>query len=107
MTEAEHLEKVLEAADELAIPKKRIFLLDEPTNQETVGCRSWRELITSGEQMECIKLTSERQMQETPAGLFCTSGTTGLPKMASRSHWSFIKEAQAINETDRKPYAVS
>jgi acyl-CoA synthetase (AMP-forming)/AMP-acid ligase II len=41
------------------------------------------------------------------AMLQSTSGTTGFPKMAARTHQSMMAEAQAIEEDDEsKPYAV-
>ncbi|GAB7340312.1 hypothetical protein MBLNU457_6766t2 [Dothideomycetes sp. NU457] len=42
----------------------------------------------------------------TIATLNSTSGTTGMPKMAARSHHSLIAEAESIEDSTRKPYEV-
>ena len=43
---------------------------------------------------------------DTIATLSSTSGTTGLPKMAARSHYSLIIEAETIEDSVPKPYEI-
>ena len=104
ITAKAQLEVVKNAAAANKISFDRIILVDgdddddEFTSLQTVlqrGQQHWRTFSSSTSSMS------------TTAALMSTSGTTGLPKMAARSHYSWIAENQAIEDRVEKPYNVS
>lgn len=104
-TEAQ-LETVREATNNIDIPLNRIILVDASFSSEMLGCTSMNSLLAGpGRHWQVFDdaLTSS----STTAALLSTSGTTGLPKMAARSHSSWITENQAIEDKCAKPYRVS
>ncbi|KAF2220653.1 AMP-binding enzyme [Elsinoe ampelina] len=51
-----------------------------------------------------LKFTDDNVARKTVAVLNSTSGTTGLPKMAARSHYSIVMECIAIQDVAPKDY---
>lgn len=51
--------------------------------------------------------SNARISRDTIATLMSTSGTTGMPKMAAKSHQSIVMENLAIEDNSHKPYEVS
>ncbi|KAL4899090.1 hypothetical protein BDW74DRAFT_171771 [Aspergillus multicolor] len=88
------IEAVLEAAVEVGIPREKLFVVDESvheTGSTMKGIQHWGTLldILGGYEYEWPKLSSE-QARSTTAVLLYTSGTTGTPKLAERTHYSLI-----------------
>jgi acyl-CoA synthetase (AMP-forming)/AMP-acid ligase II len=54
-----------------------------------------------------VAFDDKSRAQETIAALMSTSGTTGLPKMAVRSHLSWVTENLAIQDSTTKPYQIN
>lgn len=106
ITEPEHLQQVLAAATTCDIAHSRIFTFSpSPYHDPRVACRDWNTLLQHGES-DWIRFNDAQRSSATPIGLFSTSGTTGLPKMAARTHLSFVAESVAIQERQSKPYPV-
>lgn len=53
-----------------------------------------------------LSFNDETPAKNTVAALMSTSGTTGLPKMAARSHSSWVTENLALQDKVAKPYEV-
>lgn len=68
--------------------------------------RSLRQLLSNHTAFNLETVTRGISLSDT-AALMQTSGTTGLPKLAARSHHSMISEQQAIEDNNSsKPYEV-
>lgn len=106
ITEPEHLPQILHAADANALPHSNIFVFNPTGHLISGGLRSWEELLNHG-QAQWLAFDDERRSMETPVGLFSTSGTTGLPKMAVRTHYNFVAESIALQDPVPKTYKVS
>ena len=70
-----------------------------------LGFTSWEVLLCQGED-DWDYFDNERLAHETPACLVTTSGTTGLPKMASLSHHAWVALNCAVEDPIPKPYEV-
>ena len=67
------------------------------------GLRSFNDLLKCGE-ANWVSFKNSNQCASTAAVLLSTSGTSGLPKIAVRSHASLITECEAIRDDTQKPY---
>lgn len=90
----------------------RIILLDVhqsqslglgPPNQAPVSSISVRSMLRHGE-LDWMRLAGEKEVKETPAAYFLTSGTTGCPKLAVLSHYSMVAHFSQIHQ--EVPYEV-
>ncbi|KAH8202033.1 hypothetical protein TruAng_003788 [Truncatella angustata] len=104
------------------IPNDRIFLLEDLTVPDypqdlLFSLDGKREVINDGNrttghpsdlqnhgQLPWSTLHDETVLRDTPAAYFSTSGTTGLPKLASLSHYSLIAQHRSLFEN--VPYEV-
>ncbi|KAK9367903.1 hypothetical protein V1509DRAFT_624725 [Lipomyces kononenkoae] len=106
----ECLEPVLNAADQVGIPRKNIlsFDLHTPQRREVLDgdIRSWMELFLHGER-EWNAFDDSQTAQETVAVLMSTSGTTGLHKAAAVSHQALALNDSVIQDNQHKDYPVS
>ena len=105
VVEQEHLDMVLKAAADCRVESSNVFVLARPETPLSQGYRSWEELLQHGE-ADWVRLNGKTRKSDIAVALFSTSGTTGLPKMAARSHKSLIAESIAIKDPTTKPYQV-
>ncbi|KAI2826826.1 hypothetical protein CBS147320_8077 [Aspergillus niger] len=73
---------------------------DRRENAETI---TLYDLLSCGEE-DWIKFDDEALAKTTPAGMYCTSGTSGLPKAAIVSHYAVVSEK--LNMYYELPYDV-
>lgn len=66
---------------------------------------SWRSLLTRGE-ADWLRFDSESTSRSTTAGLFFSSGTTGLPKLTKLSHYNLIAQHTLAFEHYPRPYIL-
>ncbi|KAF2140159.1 uncharacterized protein K452DRAFT_230476 [Aplosporella prunicola CBS 121167] len=97
------LDKVAAASEEYDTCK--IFGYHSTESVREPGFLDFHDLLTCGSS-DWISFDDERTAQQTPAGLFLTSGTTGLPKLAVRTHKNFVNESVALDDSRDKPYAI-
>lgn len=107
ITALQQCDVVLAAVDACDIPPSNIFVVHEDTQPKPSNVRSYRELLQHG--LLPLSLFNELRSDlptERPAVLMATSGTSGLPKIAARTHQSLILECKAIFNHDltSKPY---
>lgn len=124
ITQARCLEVALQAAEEVGLSQDRIFLFDDVPDNTSSRFPSWKTLLQYGEadwiafdDLHTAKTTTAvlastryayvRELVHAQLRLISYSGTTGLPKMAARSHHSFVVEHHAMIQEERKPYKVS
>lgn len=93
-----------EAAAANDIPFSNIIVIEASTASAQL-CTSLNSLLSRGSK-DWRKFEDDSTSQSTTAALLSTSGTTGLPKMAARSHASWIAENESIEDKCPKPYQV-
>lgn len=106
ITSKAQVEVVKNAAAANKIPFDRIILVDGDDDDDDSEFTSLQTLLQRGQQ-HWRTFSDTTSSISTTAALMSTSGTTGLPKMAARSHHSWIAENQAIEDCVEKPYNVS
>jgi len=106
ITQSKNLDNAVQAAQEAGISQDRIFIFNDPKEACTHTFPSWTTLLRYG-QADWISFNDKHRSESTTAVLSSTSGTTGLPKMAARSHMSFVAEHYAMTRESQKPYRVS
>lgn len=89
---------------ELRISNNRVLVLKE-TSDIPLEFASWSSLFEHGEE-DWIRFDNEARAKETAACLVTTSGTTGLPKLAILSHYSWIAFNSVIDDPVGKPYEI-
>jgi len=105
ITQRQSVDVAVQAAHLAGLAKNRIYVFDDVDTADTLDFPSWRSLLRYGE-ADWVAFDDARRAATTTAVLASTSGTTGLPKMAARSHQSFVAEHQAMTKEGRKPYEV-
>ncbi|KAK4995952.1 hypothetical protein LTR66_004346 [Elasticomyces elasticus] len=98
------LSTVLDAAGEADVPRSHIWVID-CDDSDGSGVQCFENLLQRGEH-EWITIVNEEASKSNIATLLSTSGTTGFPKMAARTHFAHISEATAIASDNGKPYQV-
>ena len=69
------------------------------------GFESWDRLFQHGEE-DWVRFDDEQVARETPACLVTTSGTTGMPKLAILSHYSWVAFNSVVDDPVPKPYEI-
>lgn len=103
VVEPELLEKILPALKECGIPQSSVFVFDTHGRDTPDGFESWDVLLEYGEK-DWESFDNEERSKSTPASLVSTSGTTGLPKAATISHYSLISQNVIMYDSRDKPY---
>lgn len=96
---------VLAAAQENDILKSRIWIFDEFNRELPSNMKSWRSLLGHGEQ-DWVRFDDLATAKSTAAARFFSSGTTGLPKAASVSHYNLAAQHTLVYEAHPRPYKV-
>lgn len=78
------------AADECGIPRSNIFVFDLPGDHVPDDFQSWEKLLSYGKK----DWLAVEDVDNTTAGYFSTSGTSGLPKAAIVSHSYLTSQGQ-------------
>jgi acyl-CoA synthetase (AMP-forming)/AMP-acid ligase II len=104
ITEPEMLPTVVNSAKQCHIPLSHIWIFNHHTSQAIPkGFQSWKELLRYGKS-DWVRFDDEKFAKGTPAALFHSSGTTGLPKSAVVSHRNLIAQHTLVYELVEKPY---
>ena len=91
-------------ATALNIPDTSVLVFAE-AHEAAADRKSWTELFKYGQE-DWIRFDDESTARETPACLVTTSGTTGLPKLASLSHHAWVALNCLIDDPVPKPYRI-
>lgn len=103
--EPDLLQNMLLAGKEVGLSPSKVFLFDsEPLTIES-KYPSWHSLLDHGEE-DWIAFDDEHKSKNSIAALLSTSGTTGLPKAAELSHYSFVSQSIMLYDSKDKPYEV-
>lgn len=106
ITRSAHLAVVREAAANSGIAHRDIFVYDHDGEISRSGFLTLSDLMSHG-QASWASFEDAEMAMTTHASLMSTSGTTGLPKMAVKSHHSLVMENLAIEDRTPKSYQVS
>jgi 4-coumarate--CoA ligase len=106
-------EAFVSAAEGYGLPLSSILVFDSPPVTSlrrtpgtiVAGHSSWRTLLTCGES-EWLQFESEAISRATVAGLFFSSGTTGLPKLTKLSHYNLVAQHTLAFEHFPRPYIL-
>ena len=105
LTTKAQLGTVSKAASLNDIAPSRIIIVDGDEVTERANHTTLATLLQIGQTRWRTHKHDDASSKIT-AALMSTSGTTGLPKMAARSHHSWIAENEAIEDRSTKPYEV-
>ncbi|KAJ8118894.1 hypothetical protein OPT61_g222 [Boeremia exigua] len=100
-------------ARDFGLSPSSVLVLDLPpfkalhTTENLVieGYLSWRSLLTHGE-TDWARFNDEVTSRMTVAGLFFSSGTTGLPKLTKLSHYNLVAQHTLAFEHFPRPYVL-
>ncbi|KAF2728920.1 4-coumarate-CoA ligase-like protein [Polyplosphaeria fusca] len=118
VVEPELLPNVLKAANQVGIPRERIFVFDHHatlspewspsenwgeglgSEDKWGGVKSWRSLMVHGEG-DWVRWDDEARSKDTTAARLFSSGTTGLPKAVEMTHYNFVAQHTMVVEHNK------
>jgi 4-coumarate--CoA ligase len=104
-------ENLTTAAKACGLVEEKILTLDTTPLHlpleycSTIGHASWSTLLTHGSSL-WTPFDSQQRSENTVAGLFFSSGTTGLPKLVQLSHYNLIAQHTLVFEHNPRPYIL-
>lgn len=106
VVEPDLLWNILLTIDKVGLPRSNVFIFNSKPLETETEFRSWKKLLEHGEE-DWTTFNDENKARATTAALLTTSGTTGLPKAAELSHYSFVAQGTMLSDLKEKPYEVS
>lgn len=101
----ELLPTVQKVAKQLSIPDSNLLVFDAVESTSSTDIKSWQELFAHGEE-DWYQFNSVETAKDTSACLVTTSGTTGMPKLAVLSHYSWVAFNSVVDDPVPKPYDI-
>lgn len=105
-SEPEILESLLQAGKSAGVSEQNTWVFDNLGQSIPPGRRSWRELVHHGEE-DWVRFNDLKTANETTAARLFSSGTTGLPKAATITHYNLIAQHESVLGAHPPPYDVS
>lgn len=99
------MKSLLRAAGMAGVPEQNIWMFDNLGQAIPPGQKSWRDLLNHGEK-DWVRFNNLKTASETAAARLFSSGTTGLAKAVTTTHYNFIAQHQLAIEVNQKPYRV-
>ncbi|KAK6587215.1 hypothetical protein PZA11_000505 [Diplocarpon coronariae] len=103
VTEPEMLKNVMSAAKECGVPVSQVWIFDVQATPLPRGHKSWRDLLSHGEE-DWVRFDDEKTAKETTAARLFSSGTTGPPKAAVWSHHNCVAQYTLVHEYNPKTW---
>ena len=108
LTESDYLNSILCASQKCKIPRENLFIFNhgkDVKNDLAWGFRNWTWLLEQDER-DWIRFNDEATSRTTAAARLFSSGTTGLPKAASISHYNLIAQHTLVFDVEPVSYQV-
>lgn len=106
ISEPEILEPLLRAAAETGISDRHVWVFDNLGQPMPPKRQSWKELLSFGEE-DWVRFDDLKKAQSTTAARLFSSGTTGLPKAVTITHYNLIAQHELVLGANPRPYSVS
>lgn len=106
ISEPEVIEPLLRAAADTRIPDHHIWVFDNMGQPIPSKRQSWKELLSFGEE-DWARFDNLKSAQSTTAARLFSSGTTGLPKAVTITHYNLIAQHELVLGINPRPYPVS
>ncbi|KAJ5106107.1 hypothetical protein N7456_002782 [Penicillium angulare] len=106
VSEPEILESLVLAAKQTGIPKENIWIFDNLAQSIPKEMKSWSDMMQHGEE-DWVRFDSLEVAQTTTAARLFSSGTTGLPKAVTITHYNLIAQHELVLGHQPRPYEVS
>lgn len=106
IVEPELLSNILPVTKECGISPSNIIIFNTRSQEVPDEFRSWEVLLQAGES-DWIRFDDEKSAKSATAALLCTSGTSGLPKVAAMSHHALVAANIQTYDSRHKQYKVS
>lgn len=106
ISEPEILGSLEAAAKGVGIPGSNIRVFNALGQTVPSGMRSWEDLLNAGEK-DWVRFDDLKSAQETTAARLFSSGTTGLPKAVTITHYNMTAQHELVYEVHPRPYRVS
>lgn len=105
-SEPEILDSLMLAVDGANIPKQNVWVFDNLGQSIPAGMRSWKQLLEVGEE-DWVRFNDLETCRQTTAARLFSSGTTGLPKAVTITHYNLIGQHELVHGVNPRPYPVS
>jgi acyl-CoA synthetase (AMP-forming)/AMP-acid ligase II len=105
-SEPEIIDSLLRAAGEVGVPEKNVWIFDNLDQSIPNGMRSWKQLLTVGEE-DWVRFNDLESASTTTAARLFSSGTTGLPKAVTITHYNLIAQHELVIGVNPRPFPVS
>lgn len=99
------MKSLQQAADMAGVPKQNTWIFDNLGQTIPPGQKSWRDLFEHDEE-DWVRFNDLKTASETTAARLFSSGTTGLAKAVTITHYNFIAQHQSTIDVYPKPYRV-
>ncbi|RDW64149.1 hypothetical protein BP5796_10651 [Coleophoma crateriformis] len=103
LAEPEFLETTLAAASKCGLPLSNVRIFNVHKQNVPVGFKSWEDLMDQGEQ-DWVRFDDKKTSSTTTAARLFSSGTTGLPKAASLTHYNLVSQHTLVVDCFPKPW---
>lgn len=106
ISEPEILDPLLRAAKQVGVTDQNVWIFDNLGQSVPAGRKSFKTLMEYGEK-DWVRFNDLDAVQTTAAARLFSSGTTGLPKAVTITHYNFIAEHELVLGVNPRPYPVS
>ncbi|KAJ5807954.1 AMP-dependent synthetase/ligase [Penicillium riverlandense] len=106
VSEPEILQPLLRAAEQAGVSEQNLWVFDNLGQPVPAGRRSWKQLMSFGEE-DWVRFDDPKTASETTAARLFSSGTTGLPKAVTITHSNLIAQHEFVLGANPRPYAIT
>lgn len=103
--EPDIMKPLLHAAGQAGVSEQNIWVFDNLGQDIPPGRRSWRQLLHRGEE-DWVRFNDLKMASKTTAARLFSSGTTGLPKATTITHYNLIAQHELVLGVHPQPYRV-